>query len=64
MARRTADIEDRYHPTVVMEGSGTFVSDDAVPVPGVPGQHDLSALRQDWLPKRSPKWFVVVCLTS
>lgn len=60
MARRTADIEDRYHPTVVMEGSGTFVADDAAPVPGIPGQHDPSALRQDWLPRRSPKWFVVV----
>lgn len=60
MARRTADIEDRYHPTVVLEGSGTFVSDDAAPVPGVPCQHDLSDLRQDWLPKRSPKWFVVL----
>ena len=30
------------------------------PVPGVPCQHDLSDLRQDWLPKRSPKWFVVL----
>jgi len=60
MAQRTADIEDRYHPTVVMEGSGTFVSDDAGPVTGIPGQHDPSDLRQDWLPKPSPKWFVVV----
>jgi len=60
MALRTADIEDRYHPTVVMEGSGTFVSDDAYPVTGIPGQHDPSDLQQDWLPMRSPKWFVVV----
>ena len=60
MAQRTADIEARHHPTVVMEGSGTFVSDDAGPVTGIPGQYDASNLRQDWLPKGSPKWFVVV----
>jgi 2,5-diamino-6-(ribosylamino)-4(3H)-pyrimidinone 5'-phosphate reductase len=60
MAQRTADIEARHHPTVVMEGSGTFVSDDAGPVTGIPGLHDASHLRQDWLPKRSSKWFVVV----
>jgi riboflavin biosynthesis pyrimidine reductase len=60
MAQRTADIEQRYHPTVVMEGSGTFVSDEAGPVTGIPGQHYAPGLRQDWLSKGSAKWFVVV----
>jgi 2,5-diamino-6-(ribosylamino)-4(3H)-pyrimidinone 5'-phosphate reductase len=43
-----------------MEGSGTFVADSAGPVIGIPGQHDASDLRRDWLPKRSQRWFVVV----
>jgi 2,5-diamino-6-(ribosylamino)-4(3H)-pyrimidinone 5'-phosphate reductase len=60
IAQRTANIEERHHPTVVMEGSGTFVSDTAGPVTGIPGQHDPFDLRRDWLPKQSPKWFVVV----
>ena len=29
LARRAAAIEQRHHPTVVLEGSGTFVADDA-----------------------------------
>lgn len=60
IAQRAANIEDRYHPTVVMEGSGTFVPDTAGPVTGIPGQHDPADLRRDWLPGRSAKWFVVV----
>lgn len=60
MAQRTADIEARHHPTVVMEGSGSFVSDNASPVTGIPGRYDACDLQQDWLPKVSPKWFVVV----
>jgi 2,5-diamino-6-(ribosylamino)-4(3H)-pyrimidinone 5'-phosphate reductase len=60
MALRRADIEDRHHPTVAMEGSGTFVADSAGPVIGIPGQHDASDLRRDWLPKRSQRWFAVV----
>lgn len=60
IAQRTANIDERHHPNVVLEGSGTFVPDTAGPVTGVPGQHDPSDLRRDWLPKRSPKWFAVV----
>jgi len=60
IAQRTATIEQRHHPTVVLEGSGTFVPDDAGPVTGIPRQHDASDLRRDWLPKQSPKWFAVV----
>ena len=29
LTRRAAAIEQRHHPTVVLEGSGTFVADDA-----------------------------------
>jgi riboflavin biosynthesis pyrimidine reductase len=60
IAQRAANIEERHHPTVVLEGSGTFVSDTAHPVPGIPGHHDQSDLRRDWLPKLAPKWFAVV----
>lgn len=60
LARRTASIEARHRPTVVLEGSGTFVADDAVPpVRPEPGP-DADDLRTDFLPYRSPKWFAVV----
>ena len=29
LTRRATAIEQRHHPTVVLEGSGTFVADDA-----------------------------------
>src|SRR5215472_12201850 len=32
LARRAAAIEQRHHPAVVLEGSGTFVSGDAGPL--------------------------------
>lgn len=60
IAQRTADIEERHHPTVVLEGSGTFVPDAAEPATGIPGQHNPSDLRQDWLPRQSPRWFAVI----
>lgn len=60
IALRAANIEERHHPTVVLEGSGTFVPDMAGPVTGIAGQHDPSELRRDWLPKLAPKWFAVV----
>jgi 2,5-diamino-6-(ribosylamino)-4(3H)-pyrimidinone 5'-phosphate reductase len=60
IAQREADIEDRHHPTVVMEGSGTFVADEAGPVAGVSHVHETADLQRDWLPKQSPKWFAVV----
>jgi 2,5-diamino-6-(ribosylamino)-4(3H)-pyrimidinone 5'-phosphate reductase len=60
LARRAAAIEQRHHPAVVLEGSGTFVADDAGPLPlpdpGVPTE----VLRGDFLPCRSPRWFAVV----
>jgi riboflavin biosynthesis pyrimidine reductase len=59
LARRAAAIEQRHHPTVVLEGSGTFVADDAgsltLPDTSVPAD----VLRTDFLPYRSPRWFVV-----
>jgi riboflavin biosynthesis pyrimidine reductase len=59
-ARRAAAIEQRHHPTVVLEGSGTFVADDAgslhLPDTRVPAD----ALRMDFLPYRSARWFAVV----
>jgi 2,5-diamino-6-(ribosylamino)-4(3H)-pyrimidinone 5'-phosphate reductase len=60
IAQRAANIEERHHPTVVLEGSGTFVPDTADPVTGIPGQHNPSELRQDWLPKQSSRWFAVI----
>jgi 2,5-diamino-6-(ribosylamino)-4(3H)-pyrimidinone 5'-phosphate reductase len=60
LTRRAADIELRHHPTVVLEGSGTFVADSAgslhLPDTSVPAD----VLRTDFLPYRSPRWFAVV----
>jgi riboflavin biosynthesis pyrimidine reductase len=60
LTRRAAAIEQRHHPTVVLEGSGTFVADDAgslrIPDSSVPA--DL--LWTDFLPRRSTRWFAVV----
>ena len=57
LRRRDAWVEDRHHPTVRLEGSGTFVPDGAVSPwaePGGPWDH------RDHLPRRAPRWFVVV----
>jgi hypothetical protein len=58
--RRAAAIEQRHHPTVVLEGSGTFVADDAgslnLPDTNVPAD----VLWTDYLPYRSRRWFAVV----
>jgi 2,5-diamino-6-(ribosylamino)-4(3H)-pyrimidinone 5'-phosphate reductase len=60
LARRAAAIEQRHHPTVVLEGSGTFVADDAgsltLPDTSVPAD----VLWTDFLPYPSPRWFAVV----
>src|SRR5437868_13360119 len=60
LARRAAAIEQRHHPTVILEGSGTFVADDAgsllLPDTSVPAD----MLQTDFLPYRSPRWFAVV----
>jgi riboflavin biosynthesis pyrimidine reductase len=45
LTRREAAIEQRHHPTVFLEGSGTFAADAAGALP---------------LPDTSPKWFAVV----
>jgi riboflavin biosynthesis pyrimidine reductase len=55
LTRRAAAIEERHHPTVVLEGSGTFVADDAgslhLPDTGVPAD----VLWTDFLPYRSTR---------
>ena len=37
IAQRAANIEERHHPTVFLEGSGTFVADTAGTVTGIAG---------------------------
>src|SRR5919107_4043630 len=60
LAQRTAAIEQRHHPTVVLEGSGTFVADDDGPLE-LPDTHTpAEELRTDFLPHHSPRWFAVV----
>jgi 2,5-diamino-6-(ribosylamino)-4(3H)-pyrimidinone 5'-phosphate reductase len=60
LMRRATAIEQRHHPTVVLEGSGTFVADDVgslhLPGTSVPA----AVLWTDFLPYRSAKWFAVV----
>ncbi len=60
LTRRATSIEQRHHPAVVLEGSGTFVADDAgsldLPGTSVPAE----VLWTDFLPYHSPKWFAVV----
>src|ERR1700722_10551650 len=59
LARRAAAIEQRHHPAVVLEGSGTFVADNAgslhLPDTSVPAD----VLRAGFLPYLSPRWFAV-----
>jgi len=57
VARRAAAI-GRHRPTVVLEGSGTFVPDDAGPV-DLP-ESDEPDLWSDFVPRRTPRWFAVV----
>ncbi|MBM6399336.1 RibD family protein [Phycicoccus sonneratiae] len=55
--RRDAWIADHHAPTVTLEGSGSFVRDDVVSPwaeGGGPWDHP------DHLPRRAPRWFVVV----
>ncbi|MET7403069.1 dihydrofolate reductase family protein [Dactylosporangium sp. NPDC005572] len=56
----SAAVEKRYRPTVVLEGSGTFVGDDAPPVAFDGDGTAAEVLLADHLPKRTPRWFVVV----
>jgi len=56
LTRRAIAIEQRHHPAVVLEGSGTFVADDAgsLHLPDASGPADV--LRTDFLPYRSARW--------
>lgn len=54
--RRRAEAIERHRPTVVLEGSGTFVADDAGPLE-LP---DTGAPPGDFLPFGSTRWFAVV----
>src|ERR1700733_5887316 len=60
LTRRATAIEQRHHPAVVLEGSGTFAAENAgslhLPDTSVPAD----VLLTDFLPYRSTKWFVVV----
>jgi 2,5-diamino-6-(ribosylamino)-4(3H)-pyrimidinone 5'-phosphate reductase len=60
LARRAAAIEERHHPTVVLEGSGTFVAGDAGAVHFPDTSVPAEVLWTDFLPYRSRRWFAVV----
>jgi 2,5-diamino-6-(ribosylamino)-4(3H)-pyrimidinone 5'-phosphate reductase len=62
LAARHAEIERRYAPQVVLEGSGTFVADTDGPLTGLPAPGgDIAALYEDFLPGTSNcRWFAVV----
>ncbi len=60
LAERAREIERRHHPTVVLEGSGSFVADDAG-APALPeAGPSAGELMRDFLPRGSPRWFAVV----
>ena len=67
-AARAAQLESLYRPRAVLEGSGTFVTDDAGPLEGLaaPTGEPLDRLRTDFLPAEvverpgHEKWFIVV----
>ena len=66
-ARRLLDerrrwVESHHGHQMVLEGSGTFVTDDAAPVPELPAaEEDPEILRQPYLPQgTNQRWFVVV----
>jgi 2,5-diamino-6-(ribosylamino)-4(3H)-pyrimidinone 5'-phosphate reductase len=60
LAQRSAAIEERHHPTVVLEGSGTFVADDKGPLELPETNTAAEELLTDFLPHLSPRWFAVV----
>jgi len=59
LARRSAWIEQRYQPSVVLQGSGTFVNDDTGPLE-LPDTETDEDLWNDFLPHKSRRWFAVV----
>lgn len=60
LTQRAAAIEQRHHPTVVLEGSGTFVADEVGPLVLPDTSTAAEDLWTDFLPYRSPRWFAVV----
>ena len=62
LAARHAEIERRYAPQVVLEGSGTFVADADGPVTGLPApSDDIATLYDNFLPAGANcRWFAVV----
>jgi len=62
LAERRALIESAFHPEVVLEGSGTFVTDRAEPPAGLPPANvRASTLLEHYLPEPADcRWFVVV----
>jgi 2,5-diamino-6-(ribosylamino)-4(3H)-pyrimidinone 5'-phosphate reductase len=62
LAARHAEIERRYAPQVILEGSGTFVADSDGPITGLPAPGgDIAALYDDFLPAAaSGHWFAVL----
>ena len=61
-AARHAEIEQRYAPQVVLEGSGTFVADTDGPITGLPAPSgSIATLYNDFLPAEANcRWFAVV----
>jgi hypothetical protein len=60
VARRAAAIEQRHHPAVVLEGSRTFVADDAGSLDLPDTSVSADVLWTDFLPYHSTRWFAVV----
>ena len=61
-AARHAELERRYAPQVVLEGSGTFAADTEGPITGLPAPSgDIATLYHDFLPAEANcPWFAVV----
>jgi len=60
LARRAAAIEQRHHPAVVLEGSGTFAADGAGPLDLPDASMPAELLLTDFMPYPSTRWFAVV----
>ena len=58
--QRRSWIEARHAPTVVLEGSGTFVAGNATPQWADCSDAGENWLYTDHLPRRTPRWFAVV----
>ena len=59
---RHAEIERRYAPEVILEGSGSFAADTDGPITGLPAPRgDIATLYADFLPADADcRWFAVV----